>query len=112
MKVRCAYAGITGVHIKCLLDRGISCFLHINCVILVYRRDCQYTMYLGSFTLPIDMEDDLLADRAAENGGPMDMWTIRIRVAYLRRKICLKSNLRKLRFFMGETDRERVHSLT
>lgn len=69
MKVRCAYAGITGVHIKCLLDRGISCFLHINCVILVYRRDCQYTMYLGSFTLPIDMEDDLLADRAAENGG-------------------------------------------
>ncbi len=27
-------------------------------------------MYLESFTLPIDMEDDLLADRAAENGGP------------------------------------------
>lgn len=27
-------------------------------------------MYLERFTLPIDMEDDLLADRAAENGGP------------------------------------------
>lgn len=26
-------------------------------------------MYLERFTLPIDMEDDLLADRAAENGG-------------------------------------------
>lgn len=29
-------------------------------------------MYLERFTLPIDMEDDLLADRAAENGGPHD----------------------------------------
>ena len=27
-------------------------------------------MYLERFTLPINMEDDLLADRAAENGGP------------------------------------------
>jgi len=27
-------------------------------------------MYLERFTLPIDMEDDLLADRAVENGGP------------------------------------------
>ena len=27
-------------------------------------------MYLEKFILPIDMEDDLLADRAAENGGP------------------------------------------
>lgn len=29
-------------------------------------------MYLERFTLPIDMEDDLLADRAAENGGYVD----------------------------------------
>ena len=48
----------------------MSRLLYIHSAMLVDRRECTYTMYLESFKLPIDLEDELLADRAQENGGP------------------------------------------